>query len=231
MEAITLQVEERAESGGRTGDLLRAAGKIPAVVYGKSFENKLATLSDGDFRRHVLGQGSAQLFRFKSGSKVFDGQLALVKEVQMEPLKGKPVHIDFLAIAEDQPIVVAVPLEIQGESPSIKAGDALLNQSAFEVTIEAVPSKIPNILIIDISSLLLGSSIHASEIVLPEGVRLKSDPVMTIVSVVHRKEEVLETKPVVAAAEGEAAAAGAEGAAADAKAAPAGDKDKKADKK
>jgi len=217
VEAISLALEARNEKGGASGARLRRDGQIPAVVYGRNMQTQLATISDREYTKSRSGSGIAQLYRFTSANKDLNGKLALIKDVQIEPLKGKTIHVDFLAIGEDQLITLSVPVELAGESPSVKAGDAVLNQSAHEIRIECVPTKIPAFVTVDINELVVGHSIHAGEIPLPEGVKLKSDPEITIVSVVHKKDEV-EAAPVAAAAEGAAATAEGAAAPADAKA-------------
>ncbi|MCC6953526.1 MAG: 50S ribosomal protein L25 [Deltaproteobacteria bacterium] len=226
MDAITLNLEERNVKGGSAADRLRREGFIPAVVYGRKTENKLAKISDREFNKSRAGRGISQLYRFKSESKDLDGQLALIKDSQYEPLKGRTTHIDFLAISEDQSIALEVPISIVGESPSVKAGDAILNQSVHEIRIECIPSKIPGSIIVDISALMLGQSIHAGGLTLPDGVKLKSDEELNIVSVVHKKEEEIGGQAAAAATAAEGAAA-APAAGADAKAPEAAKGDKK----
>jgi large subunit ribosomal protein L25 len=141
-----------------------------------------------------------------------------VKDLQIEPIKGQIQHLDFLAVDEKKPIKVFVALEIRGECPSVKLGEGILNVSVHELEVECLPTQIPSVLYADVSSVTLGHSLHARDIVLPEGTKLVSDPDISVVGVALKKaEEIVEAAPVAAAATpaaGAAPAAGKGGAAA-----------------
>jgi large subunit ribosomal protein L25 len=218
MEAIELALEERQEKGTAAGARLRRAGKVPAVVYEGGSSNFPVVLAEIDYRRFVSGKSAGQLYKFVSSSKALSGRLALVKDLQIEPIKGQIQHLDFLAVDEKKPIKVFVALEIRGECPSVKLGEGILNVSVHELEVECLPTQIPSVLYADVSSVTLGHSLHARDIVLPEGTKLVSDPDISVVGVALKKaEEIVEAAPVAAAATpaaGAAPAAGKGGAAA-----------------
>lgn len=226
MEALEITIEERTELGTRAGERMRKAGRIPAVVYSGGKPARLVSVDLTDYRKTIRGNGPTQLFKFKSKEQALSGKLALVKEVQVEPIKDTVLHLDFLALEEGHRITIAVPVKLVGESPSVKAGEAVLNFSLHELEIECLPTEIPRSLPIDISTLTIGHSLHAGDVPLPAGAKLKSDKSLAIVGVAHKKEEVLETKPAEAAApvEGAAAAPAAGEKAAEGGAEKAGDK-------
>src|SRR5262249_34105776 len=133
------------------------------------------------------------------------------KSVQMEPVKEKVLHVDFLSVHEGHRITVTVPIELTGEAEAVKLGLMILNQTLYEAELECLPTEIPDSLVVDISNLTPGHTIHAREIPLPENARLKSDADLTVVTLLERSEEEVAPAPVAAeaaAAEG-AAAAGA----------------------
>jgi large subunit ribosomal protein L25 len=227
VETITIELETRTEKGGASASRLRRSGLIPAIVYSGGKEGHLATVADREYRGNIAGVGSQRIFRFKSGAKDLDGKLGLIKEIQIEPLSGAPRHIDFFAVDEKTRIKVEVPIELTGESPSVKGGEGVLNQSAHSVEVQCLPLEIPNALYVDVGQLTIGHSIHAGDIPLPQGAVLVSEPELAIVSVVHKREEV--AAPVAAPAEGAdaAATAAAPAAAGKGEAAPAADTKKK----
>jgi large subunit ribosomal protein L25 len=217
MEAIELALEERTERGTSAGNRLRRSGQVPAVIYEAGTSNFPVSVSETDYRKVVSGKSAGQLYKIVSSSKSLSGRLALVKDRQIEPIKGQIQHLDFLAVDENKPIVISVALEMEGESPSVKLGEGILNVSVHELEIECLPTKIPSSLHVDISTASLTHSIHARDVKLPEGTKLVSDPDLSIVSIMLKKaEEVVEAAPAAAApvaAAGAKAAPGAAGAA------------------
>lgn len=212
MEAIELALEERIEKGTAAGERLRRAGKVPAVVYEGGSSNMPVVLTESDYRKFVSGKSAGQLFKIVSSSKSLSGRIALVKDLQIEPIKGQIQHLDFLTVDENKPIKIFVALELTGESPAVKLGEGILNVSVHELEIECLPTKIPSLIHVDITSATLLHSIHAKDIKLPEGTKLVSDPELSIVSIMVKKAEEV-VAPVVAAVAA-APAAGAKGAAA-----------------
>ena len=214
MEAIELALEERVEKGTAAGDRLRRAGKVPAVVYEGGNSNFPVVLAESDYRRSVSGKSAGQLYKIISSSKSLSGRLALVKDLQIEPIKGQIQHLDFLAVDENKPIKVFVALEMSGECAAVKLGEGILNVSVHELEVECLPTKIPSSLHVDVSKATLLHAIHVKDLVLPEGTKMVSDPDISIVSVMVKKAEevVAVVAPVVVAAA--APAAGAKGTAA-----------------
>jgi large subunit ribosomal protein L25 len=227
VEAIALEIEERESIGSLAAKKSRKNGVIPAVIYSRGSAAKMLQIKESSYIKQAYGRGPTQLFTLTSGNKVFNGQLALIKDIHREPIKDKVLHIDFLAVSADYRITVNVPLELRGESPAVKLG-AVLNQSAHEIEIECLPTEIPNMIVVDITKLTEDHpSIHARDVELPAGTKLKSDAGLSIVSAVKKREEEVKAVAAVEAAPAAGAAApaaaGAKGAApaAGGKAAPA----------
>ncbi len=174
----------------------------------------MIVLATQDYKKQISGRSTGQLYKFKSESKGLNGQLALIKDIQVEPIHDLVLHMDFLLVDEKKPIRVQVALEVVGECPAVKLGEALLNLSVHELEIMTLPTKIPSRLTVDVSGLTIGHSIHAGEVVLPEGAKLMTDPDLSVVSAMIKKaEEELPTAVVPEADAAAAAAAGAAGAA------------------
>lgn len=219
MEAIEITVEERADKGTSAGRRFRRSGQVPAVVYGAGKDSQMIVVDELAFNKSLAGRGPGQLLKFKSSNKTLSGQLALIKDIQIEPIKDKLLHLDFLAVDENKPIRVLVAVEVTGESPEVKAGEAILNMNTHEIEVECLPTKIPSAILVDISKLALGHSIHARDLELPEGVKLKSDPSLSVVSAVQKMAEEAAA-PAVPAADAAAATPAAGAPAAADKAAP-----------
>jgi large subunit ribosomal protein L25 len=171
-----------------------------------------------EFSLTSRGAKASQVFKFKSNNSSLDGLTTLLKSVQHNPLRSEAIHVDFLKISEDHTVTVSVPVELVGECLAVKQNVAFLNQTIYEVTVECFPSKIPDVLQLDISALTEGDSLNAGQIKLPEGVKLKTPASSSIVSALAPMAE--EAAPTPAATDA-AAATSAEGAATGAAAAPA----------
>jgi len=155
-----------------------------------SVENDALSFSMGerDFVKLAKGALPAQLFKFKSEDSALDGTLAFVKDLDIEPLKESLLHVDFLSVKEGTSVSVNIPLKATGESASVREGRAILNQTAYQLTVDCLPSAIPAILEVDASGLEEGQSILAKDVPLPEGATLKSSDNQVVVSLLSNKK-------------------------------------------
>jgi len=216
VEEFTLSISERTLTGKAEVNRMRRDGVVPAIVYSPGEKSIAASVVTKEFTNLAKRASSAQLFTLKSESKSLNGKIAIVKEIQRDHLKGGVLHIDLLSLKEDREIVVQVPLHFVGEATGVKNEGGVMSVAAHQLSVSCLPRSIPKHIEINVSELALGDSIHASDIKLPQGVRLGGKPEETIVSVVLVRT-VVETPAADAAAataEGAAAAAPAEGAAA-----------------
>jgi len=180
--------------------IIRSNGMIPAVVYGARVENTQISVPSTLFTKLLKTAGETSTIVLEiAGEKATDKVTnidVLIHEVQVDPVKGFPIHVDFLAVDMNKAIEVTVPLEFVGVAPAEKSGLGVLVKALHEVDVEALPKDIPHTLSVDVSSLLtLEDQIHVKDIVLPKGVTLitGAEEVVALVSVV--KEEV-EVAPV-----------------------------------
>lgn len=213
MELKELNVSDRGGIGSSGARRLRAAGQIPGVVYSGGNAALSISVDRFHFDRVIGSSSQTQLFKLKSAAQQLNDLMVLVKEVQHEPLQDRVLHFDLLSVREDQPITVTVPIKLTGECAAAKLGEMILNQTLYELEVECLPVAIPEYVTLDITTLTEGHSLHASDIVLPERVRLKSDPALSAVTLLARAEEeaasTVTTAPAAAAAEGAAPAAAA----------------------
>ena len=128
-----------------------------------------------------LGEGAAQA---GSSTPVFlgvqgkpDRQLAMVREVQWEPMRGSLLHVDFLRLQAAVSISVDVPLTLEGESTGARAAGGTVAQALYNLTVQALPMDVPSSLSVDVSTLTDSQMvIRAQDVELPPNVRLESDP-------------------------------------------------------
>lgn len=213
MSNYTVELKKRSALGTANSKRLRSEGFVPSVVYAHDQASVPVFLFGRDFFKQAETARISQIFTLKSDDGSIDGRPALVKEIQRCHLSGKLLHVDFLALRENEEVTVEVAIEFKGEAIGVKADGGILSVMAREIPVICLPKDIPGTLAVDVSPLKIGQSIHASEIQLPANVKLGCDPADTIVSVVAVRQ--VEETPAAVAAPGEgAAAAPAEGAAA-----------------
>lgn len=222
METRILEIEDRKDNGTANARRTRRAGAIPAVVYADGKEAKSLSLDKYKFQMAVRGAKPTQIYKFAGKESSLNDLLAIIKSVQIEPVKGLPLHVDFVSISEDHTLTLAVPLEIYGESAAIKENRAFLFQAVYEIEVECLPRAIPEAVKINISTLKEGGSLPASAVELPQGVKLRSQPTLTVVSAISKKAmEEEQAKTMAAATTATAATAAAAATAAPGTAAPA----------
>lgn len=158
---------------------VRRAGKIPAVVYGKGVEAQPVAV-DGREMQQVLEGGANQLIALS-----VDGNTTtvMVKDIQRHPLRGSVLHVDFHAVALDQPVHVKIPVTIAGEE-SVTAGGGIIQHQLREIEVSCLPGSVPGHVQVDITGLHVGEHVSAGDVALPAGVRLLTEPDEVIVTVV-----------------------------------------------
>lgn len=180
MAEVTLDVEVRTETGKGAGRRLRREGKIPAVVYGKAIQNVDLQVDAAALNRLLQSGASSGLVRLKYAE---GSQVALVKDVQTDPVRGEPLHVDFHAVALDEHVQVTVPVVLTGDDARVQDG-GVVSQNVWELSIACLPTQIPESIEVDISGLAAGDTLTAGQVALPEGVELRTDAEEAIVSVV-----------------------------------------------
>ena len=203
MAEVSIDVELREGRGKSVTRKLRARGRIPAVVYGYGIEPLPLTVDPVQLERKVRAShaGMNTLFDLV-GVRSLAGRTALLKEIQRHPVRGVPVHADFYVIDVTQKIQVKVPIHISGSAPGVLSG-GVVEHSLREVEIACLPNAIPDEIIADVSALQVGDSLHVSDLALPEGVELRSDPALSVVSVLIPRAEEVAAAPVVTEVIGE----------------------------
>src|SRR5215212_1566995 len=178
----TLSVEQREERGSRAVRRLRREGVVPGVVYGGSDGDCTSFKVDHRVLRQVLVDGSALIDLAIKGGKT---RPVIVKDQQLHPVRGEVMHIDLLEVRLDEKIQAPVAVHVQGaeESPGVKEG-GVLEQVTHQLNIEALPTDIPDAIVVDMSRMEIAATMHLSEVPLPPGVTFLDDPDETIIATI-----------------------------------------------
>lgn len=180
---------------------LRDAGRIPAVIYGG--QNKPQTLEvDRRAMEDLIHHSATEnlLVDLTVDKDTKPKRLALVKEVQHYALTGKLLHIDFQEISETEKVTVMVPVETTGEAVGVKTGGGVLEHVLHKVKVRSLPKDLPEVILVDVTSLEVGKAIHIGEIKAPEGVEILGDKHISVLAVKAPMTEAQEAAAEAAAA-------------------------------
>jgi large subunit ribosomal protein L25 len=204
----TLNATSRTEFGSRTTRRLRRGGKLPGVVYSEGSEALSFQVESRD-ARVILNSGQALFDLQIEGS---DPVPVVIKEQQHHPVRGDLQHLDLQKVRLDVAIQAEVAVELEGadDSPGVKQG-GVLEHVTREVTVEALPTAIPESIVLDVSNLEINDNLTLEDLTAPEGVELiADDPAeVTIVTlspprVEEEPEADVEEEPAVVGEEAEA---------------------------
>jgi large subunit ribosomal protein L25 len=198
-----VSAHRREESGKNANRRLRTAGQIPGILYGAKKETVAVTVSPkeiGVILRSARGENT--LFDLDlEGSR----RKVLIKDFQLEPIKGHLLHADFYEVALDKKLEIKVHVELHGVPVGVKVQGGILDFVTRELEIECFPADIPDRIDLDVSELELGKHLRVSDLTLPEKLTILTLPDVVIAHVVAPRAE---EAPV--AAEAVAPEAGAE---------------------
>jgi large subunit ribosomal protein L25 len=201
MATVSLSANSREGKGKGAARTLRSHGQVPAVIYGHGREPLALALNARDLDKmlsHI--QAESTVIEVTVG-----GQTAktLIREIQRHPIKRQILHVDFQALVAGEKVTVSIPIVLQGIPEGVRLEGGVLDQTLREIEIEVDPSNIPDHVEYDVTNMVIGDSVHISDLKVPEGVEVLDDP-ETSVAVLAAPRAVIEETPVVAeAVEGE----------------------------
>jgi len=204
----TLSVNARETFGSRATRRLRRDGLVPGVVYGHGGEAKAFQVPERDIRTLLAGGQTLLDLQIDGG----DAVPVVIKEEQRHPLRGELVHVDCLEVRLDEEIQSEVPIEIEGteDAPGVKEG-GVLEHVTREITVEALPTDIPDRIVADVSAMEINDTLQLSTITAPDGVTFVADDLdeVTIVTlspprVEEEPEPEVEEETELVGEEGEA---------------------------
>lgn len=210
-----LQAKRREPSGSRSARRLRREGDVPGVLYGGG-EDPVSFAVNARELRHALADAGAVLDLHLEGGK---GTPVVLKELIRHPVSGEAVHLDLLRVRLDRPIQAPVQIELTGTEEAIGVREGgILEQPLREVTVEALPGDIPDVIQHDVSEMNVNDTITLEVVTAPTGVTIVTDPESVLATITPPRLQVeaeteIETETEVVGEGGEEAEgeAGAEG--------------------
>ena len=172
---------------------------MPAIIYGRQAKPQNLEVNAKELEDLIHHSASENvLVDLSVESDARPKRLALVQEIQHHPLEGDMLHVDFHEVAENEKVIVHVPLETVGEAAGVKTGGGVLEHMLFKLKVRCLPKDLPEQIIVDVSHLELGKAIHLGEIKAPAGVEILGDKNIPVVSVAlprTEEEEAAATAP------------------------------------
>jgi large subunit ribosomal protein L25 len=196
MEIVELKASVRSQTGKKGAKECRKQGLLPGVFYGRGDQPTPVAVNPKELDRvlHTHAGGNA-IIRLTLEGRDSEPVTVVVKELQVESIKGTMRHVDFCKISLDQEIRTTVPFKVMGESPGVKSG-GILEHTLWELEIECLPLNIPDYIEVDVSGLNIGDSVAVSDLKVPEGITVLTDESVSVFSIAApRVEEVVEVAP------------------------------------
>jgi large subunit ribosomal protein L25 len=202
MKSVALNASLRTLKRRAGAKSLRTAGRIPAVIYGRqaqpqNLEVKAKEMED--LIHHSVSENLLVDLEVKDDAR--PKRLALVQEVQHHPLTGKVLHVDFHEVAENEKVIVQVPVETIGEAEGVKTEGGVLEHVLFKVKVRGLPKDLPEVITVDVSHLKIGQAIHLGELKVEGNVELVGDKGIPVIAVAAPRTEEEEAAEAAAAAE------------------------------
>ncbi|MCE2454633.1 MAG: 50S ribosomal protein L25/general stress protein Ctc [Gemmatimonadetes bacterium] len=180
MSTVTLTAQPRTDTGKGAARSLRRGGRIPAVLYGSDLENALhLSVDTGETQRlfnSVSVENTIIEIKVEGGDESYR---TLVREVQTHPWKGSLLHVDFLWIRRGVTVDLTVPVHLTGSAAGVGMG-GIVEQVLHDLPIRCIPSKIPEMIEVDITRLDIGDSVTVGDLDLGEGVEASIEPDRTV---------------------------------------------------
>jgi large subunit ribosomal protein L25 len=203
MSQIVIEAYRRLPGGKNANRRLRKSGKIPAVIYGPGKPAVVVTV-DPDAVKDILYSHSGHNTIFSVSVDGGEHANAMVKDYQLDPVKGNLIHTDFFEIAMDRLLEVTVNIEIVGEAEGVKLGGGIMDLVTRSIEVQCLPADIPESIKVDVTHLKINDYIRVKNIAVDPKVKLLTDPEVVLVTIVPPiKEEVAVVEAPVEAAEPE----------------------------
>ena len=180
MKQLKLDVSLREETGSNANNRLRKAGRIPAVVYGKSGSKSLS-VDEKDFRmmmRAIAGAAALVKVADDQGNSI----LSVIKSIQRNPCTDRLIHIDFHEISPNEEMHATLSVRVEGECYGVKNERGFLSIPIHTVEVRCLPKDLPEFITVDVTELKAGESIHISQLTKIQGVTFQGDPEIVVVA-------------------------------------------------
>jgi large subunit ribosomal protein L25 len=183
MATVDLQGEIRTVVGKEDAKRLRRAQRIPAVVYGGP-KGPIPVVVSPRALLAALAAGENVLINLSlTGGEAPQISVVILKELQRDPVKGRPLHADFQEISMERKIRVEVPLVLSGEPVGVKDKGGILEHALRQLLVECLPLSIPERIVVDVAGLDIGNALHVRDLTVAEGIRILDDGARVVASV------------------------------------------------
>jgi large subunit ribosomal protein L25 len=196
---LGIKAKLRSEIGGRRPHRIRANGRVPAVLYGSGKAEALE-LNGREIAEALLGASSDSVLvdlTVEGEGGAVTKKMALIREVQHDPLKDTIEHVDFHQVEENKKLRVDVPVHEVGEAVGVRTGGGILDHALRTLRVECLPKDLPDRIDVDVSALEVGQSIQVGEVKLPTGVTVLNAKELPVFMVLL---PTVEEEPVAGAA-------------------------------
>ena len=204
MATVSFNATARDTVGKGAARTLRGKGQVPAVIYGHGRDPQALSLNARDLDK-MLGhiQAESTVIEVTVG-----GQTAktLIREIQRHPIKRQILHVDFQALVAGEKVTVSIPIVLTGVPEGVRLEGGVLDQTLREIEIEVDPANIPDRVEYDVTNMVIGDSVHISDLKVPEGVEVINGPETSVAVVAAPRAVIEETAVVAEPVEGEAGA-------------------------
>jgi large subunit ribosomal protein L25 len=170
-EKVTFKAEVRTETGKSANRKLRNKGMVPVVFYSQEGENLILAVNEIEFVKLYRKIGTTRLFSLEVEGKTYD---TLIWKVQMDPVRPRPNHVDFLGVAADRPLKVDVPVTTEGIAPGVKLGGRMAIYREI-LTVACTAATIPAKIVINIDGMNVGDTVFVNDVDLGEGASVIAD--------------------------------------------------------
>jgi large subunit ribosomal protein L25 len=205
MQMQELTVTQREGKGKQAAKRLRREGQIPAILYGGATPQPIAVDPKAVLKMIHGHEGTTQLLSLKFDGGAASSRMAIIRDMQFDPVSEDLLHVDLQEVAADRAITVRVAVHPVGEAVGVRDTKGILSLVLHELEISCLPTNIPQRIDADVSELAIGDVLTVRNLVAPEGVRILNDPGQAIATVSPPMAEEVAA-PVVAAATPTAAA-------------------------
>ena len=204
MATVSLSANSRDATGKGAARTLRSKGQVPAVIYGHGREPQPLVLNARDLDKmlsHIQAESTVS-------EVTVGGHTAktLIREIQRHPIKRQILHVDFQALVAGEKVTVSIPIVLTGTPEGVRLEGGVLDHTLREIEIEVDPSNIPDHVEYDVTNMVIGDSVHISDLKVPEGVEVLDDPETSVAVLAAPRAIIEEVAAVAEPVEGEAGA-------------------------
>ncbi len=185
MQQTQLKVEIRTSTGKGISRKLRAAGRIPGVVYGRGVDPVAVSLEPKELQAAIAGEGGINNLISLDCAGELNNAVVIVADLQRDVIKRTMEHVDLQRVNMNEKIKVHVPIQVKGTAVGVKEG-GMLDIDSHTLHLECMPTQIPEFIEIDVTNLQIGQTLHLQDVTVPEGVTFLGHPDVPVASVLGR---------------------------------------------